>query len=86
MRRRDFVICVAGSAALWPGIALAQQSTGKVWRVAFLHPETPVSATSSVRYLMLSAPRCGSLATPRTKTFSSILGVQRGKLNAYLHW
>jgi putative tryptophan/tyrosine transport system substrate-binding protein len=38
MRRRDFVTFVARAAALWPGITLAQQSTGKVWRVAFLHP------------------------------------------------
>jgi hypothetical protein len=30
MRRRDFVTFVAGAAAVWPGIALAQQSAGKV--------------------------------------------------------
>jgi hypothetical protein len=34
MRRRDFVTLVARAAAVWPGIALAQQSAGKVWRVA----------------------------------------------------
>jgi hypothetical protein len=38
MRRRDFVTFVARAAAVWPGIALAQQSAGKVWRVARLYP------------------------------------------------
>jgi putative ABC transport system substrate-binding protein len=38
MRRRDFVTFIARAAALWPGITLAQQSTGKIWRVALLHP------------------------------------------------
>jgi hypothetical protein len=35
MRRRDFVTFVARAAAVWPGIALAQQSACKVWRVAY---------------------------------------------------
>ena len=40
MRRRDLVTFVARAAAVWPGIALAQQSADKVWRVAyFLLPE-----------------------------------------------
>jgi hypothetical protein len=38
MRRRDFVTLVARAAAVWPGIALAQQSAGKVWRMAYLYP------------------------------------------------
>jgi putative ABC transport system substrate-binding protein len=38
MRRRDFVTLVARAAALWPGIGFAQQSAGKVWRVAYLNP------------------------------------------------
>jgi hypothetical protein len=40
MRSRDFVTFtfVARAAAVWPGIALAQQSAGKVWRVAYLYP------------------------------------------------
>ena len=35
MRRRDFVTFVARAAAVWPGIALAQQSAGNV---AYLYP------------------------------------------------
>jgi putative ABC transport system substrate-binding protein len=38
MRRRDFVTFVGRAAVAWPGIALAQQSPGKVWRVAYLNP------------------------------------------------
>ena len=38
MRRRDLVTFVARAAAVWPCIALAQQSAGKVWRVAYPYP------------------------------------------------
>jgi hypothetical protein len=38
VRRRDFVTFVARATAVWPGIALAQQSAGKVWRVAYPYP------------------------------------------------
>jgi hypothetical protein len=38
MRRRDFVTFVARATAVWPGIALVQQSAGQVWRVAYLYP------------------------------------------------
>ena len=38
MRRRGFVTFVARAAAVWPGTAVAQQSAGKVWRVAYLYP------------------------------------------------
>lgn len=40
MRRRAFITFVARAAGLWPGIGLAQQPAGKVWRIAYLHPET----------------------------------------------
>ena len=40
MRRREFVTLVARAAALWPSMAIAQQPAGKVWRIAYLHPET----------------------------------------------
>ena len=42
MRRRDFVTFVARAAAVRPGIALAQQSAGKVWRVAYLYRAWPL--------------------------------------------
>jgi putative ABC transport system substrate-binding protein len=38
MRRRDFVSLVAHAVAFGPGIALAQKSASKVWRVAYLYP------------------------------------------------
>jgi putative tryptophan/tyrosine transport system substrate-binding protein len=38
MRRRDFVTFVGRAAVVWPVVALAQQSAGKVWRVAYLYP------------------------------------------------
>ena len=34
MRRRDLVTFVTRAAAVWPGVALAQQSAGKVWGVS----------------------------------------------------
>jgi putative tryptophan/tyrosine transport system substrate-binding protein len=36
MRRREFIACIVTIA--WPWIALAQPSSSKVWRVAFLFP------------------------------------------------
>jgi hypothetical protein len=38
MRRRDLVTFVARAAPVWPGIALVQQSTGKVWACPYLYP------------------------------------------------
>jgi hypothetical protein len=41
MRRRAFIIALGGAAA-WPRVARGQQD-GKVFRVAWLHPATPVA-------------------------------------------
>src|SRR5690242_16448936 len=41
MRRREF-IGIMSSAAAWPAVAQAQQST-RVFRIAYVHPATPVS-------------------------------------------
>ncbi len=38
MRRRGFVTFVSRAAAVWLDTAVAQQSAGKVWRVAYLYP------------------------------------------------
>lgn len=38
MKRRNFITGMSGTAIAWPLVALAQKSSGKVWRVAFLNP------------------------------------------------
>jgi hypothetical protein len=50
MRGRDFVTFIARAAVMWPGIALAQQSAGKVWRMAYLYP------SMRGRYKKIDAP------------------------------
>jgi putative tryptophan/tyrosine transport system substrate-binding protein len=44
MRRRDVFRILGGAAVVWSSEVRAQQSPGKVWRVAFLYPGSLVSA------------------------------------------
>jgi hypothetical protein len=48
MRRRDLVTFVARAAAVWPGIALAQQSAGKVWGVSHTSTRACAARTTAL--------------------------------------
>jgi putative ABC transport system substrate-binding protein len=39
MRRRELIGSIVSATFAWPFSAFGQQSAGRIWRVAFLHPE-----------------------------------------------
>ena len=51
MRRRDFITVIAGSAAVWPLTARAQQLGTKVARIGLLMPVSAASAAQNVAAL-----------------------------------
>jgi putative tryptophan/tyrosine transport system substrate-binding protein len=53
MRRRDLIVSIVGASFAWPHGVFGQQSSGKIWRVAFLHPETLTAAFDAFRTEML---------------------------------
>jgi len=48
MRRRDFIKAIAGSAAVWPLVAIAQQAGG-IKRIGFLMPSTAEDPLNQAR-------------------------------------
>src|SRR5215475_1681017 len=48
MRRRDFIKAIAGSAAVWPLVAIAQQA-GEIKRIGFLMPATAEDPLNQAR-------------------------------------
>jgi putative ABC transport system substrate-binding protein len=49
MRRRELIASIASATFAWPFSAFGQQSASKIWRVAFLHPETLSAAFDAFR-------------------------------------
>jgi putative ABC transport system substrate-binding protein len=59
MRRRDFITVIAGSAAVWPLTARAEQLGTKVARIGLLMPVSAASAAQNVAALRRSLRELG---------------------------
>jgi hypothetical protein len=81
MKRPDFSGVIGSVAIASPLVALAQQSPGKVWRVAGTLDNPPDRALFHAFRAELRG-----VGYIEDRTLLSIMGTQRENLNAYLRW
>ena len=82
MRRRDFIRVVAGSAAVWPLVARAQQpAIPVIGYLSYTSAEDEAAA-----FLPPSARDCAKSATSRGKTSRSNIAGPNFNMNAWRRW
>jgi putative ABC transport system substrate-binding protein len=85
MLRRKFIGIIGGTAITWPLIAMAQQSSNKVWRIAHVYPGT-FDNTSDIALYDVFRAELGKLGYIEGKNLVIDQRSADGKLSAYLRW